>query len=100
LTQPRRASQAALQTLRERLADLPQATETDTYHAHFDRAWFLTLAHTGVRNVRPNLPDDDHVFVLHERSPTARTLQRRLASYGQQAGVAVSPQKTVGCSEA
>ena len=24
-------------------------TETDTYHARFDRAWFLTLAHTGVR---------------------------------------------------
>ena len=26
-----------------------QATKGDTYNAYFDRAWFLTLAHTGVR---------------------------------------------------
>jgi site-specific recombinase XerD len=26
-----------------------EATEADTYNAYFDRAWFLTLAHTGVR---------------------------------------------------
>ena len=26
-----------------------QKTEADTYHAYFDRAWFLMLAHTGVR---------------------------------------------------
>jgi len=116
-----------------------QATEADTYNACFDRAWFLTLAHTGVRiselldlrlgdlnlsagyaivrggkpgrdrvvyltptlshalrrylNQRPDLPDDDYLFVLHGRSPTTRTIQRRLASYGQQAGVQVSPHR-------
>lgn len=26
-----------------------EATEADTYKAYFDRAWFLTLAHTGIR---------------------------------------------------
>jgi site-specific recombinase XerD len=110
-----------------------QATEADTYAACFDRAWFLTLAHTGVRlselldlrlgdlNMaagyatvrggkpgrdrvvfltpalthalkwylaqRPDLPDDDRLFVLHRRSPNARTIQRRLARYAVQAGV-------------
>ena len=110
-----------------------QATEPDVYAACFDRAWFLTLAHTGVRlselldlrlgdlnlasgyatvrgakpgrdrvvyltpslshaltrylNVRPDLPDEDRIFLLHGRSPTDRTIQRRLAKYGQQAGV-------------
>ncbi len=113
-----------------------QATKADTYLACFDRAWFLTLAHTGLRiselldlrlgdmslaagystirsgkpgrdrvvyltpaldralrrylNRRPDLPDDDHIFVLRGRSPTARTIQRRLARYGQQAGVQVT----------
>ena len=114
-----------------------QATEADTYHACFDRACFLTLAHTGLRiselldwrlddlrmeagyaavrgsksiqdrvvfltpslinaleryfNQRPDLPDNDRVFILHERSPSARTIQRRLAEYGQQVDVQVSP---------
>ncbi len=44
-------------------------------------------------NKRPNLPDDDHVFLLRGRSPTPRTIQRRLASYGQQCGVQVSPHR-------
>jgi site-specific recombinase XerD len=116
-----------------------QAAEGDTYKACFDRAWFLTLAHTGVRvselldlrlgdlnlatgyatvrsgkpgrdrvvyltpslshalvrylKMRPDLPDEDRIFLLHERSPTARTIQRRLAKYGQQAGVEVSPHR-------
>jgi site-specific recombinase XerD len=116
-----------------------QATEADTYAACFDRAWFLTLAQTGVRlsqlldlrlgdlnlaagyatvrggkpgrdrvayltpwlshalirylNVRPDLPDEGRIFLLHGRSPTARTIQRRLAGYGQQAAVQVSPHR-------
>jgi integrase/recombinase XerD len=115
------------------------ANEADIYQACFDRAWFLTLAHTGIRlselldlrlsdlnlaggyatirggkpgrdrvvyltpalshaikhylSQRPDLPDDDHLFVLRGRSPTARTIQRRLARYGQQAGVQVSPHR-------
>ncbi len=106
---------------------------SETLQACFDRAWFLTLAHTRVRlsesldlrvgevnlaascatirggkpgrdrvvylspvpshalkryvNQRPDVPDDDHLFVLHGRSPTARTIQRRLARYAVQAGV-------------
>ncbi len=116
-----------------------QATQTETYNACFDRAWFLTLAHTGIRiselldlrlgdvnltkcfatirggkpgrdrvvyltprltnaltrylHQRPELPNDDHFFVLHGRSPSARSIQRRLKKYGQQAGVEVSPHK-------
>jgi integrase/recombinase XerD len=38
---------------------------------------------------RPQLTDD-HVFLLHKQVPTPRTIQRRLAAYGQQAGVEVS----------
>ncbi len=120
-------------------ATIIRSTESDTYSAIFDRAWFLTLAHTGIRiselldwrlgdlylvagtatirgskpgrdrtvyltppltkaisrylDVRPNLPDNDHVFLLHERSPTARTIQRRLSEYGQQIGIQVSPHR-------
>jgi site-specific recombinase XerD len=116
-----------------------QATGVETYAASFDRAFFLTLAHTGVRiselldlrlsdlnlaasyatirgskpgrdrvvyltpvlsqalrrylHQRADLPADDHVFLLHGRLPTARTIQRRLAAYGQQAGVPVSPHR-------
>lgn len=116
-----------------------QATQGDSYPACFDRACFLTLAHTGVRvselldlrlgdlNLpggyatirggkpgrdrvvyltpalinalrrylaqRPDLPDEDHLFLLRERSPSARTIQRKLAHYGQQAGVEVSPHR-------
>jgi site-specific recombinase XerD len=115
------------------------ATEVDTYEACFDRAWFLTLAHTGLRVSellslhledldltagratvrgskpgydrvvyltppligalgrylahRPELPEEQRFFVLHGRSPSARTIQRRLSLYGQQAGVQVSPHK-------
>ena len=114
-----------------------QATHGTSYNDHFDRAWFLTLAHTGQRlselldwrlgdlnlpagyatvrggkpgrdrvvyltpplitalhqylDQRPDLPDNDHVFVLHGRSPSDRAIQCRLAKYGQQAGVHVSP---------
>ncbi|MBI3941567.1 MAG: tyrosine-type recombinase/integrase [Chloroflexi bacterium] len=116
-----------------------QATQAETYEACFDRAWFLTLAHTGLRlselldlrvedltlaadyatvrgskpgrdrvvyltpalhqalqgylKHRPDLPGDDHVFILHGRLPTGRTIQRRLDHYGQQAGLEVSPHR-------
>jgi site-specific recombinase XerD len=116
-----------------------ESTQSDTYSASFDRAWFLTLAHTGVRlsemlalgledldlageraivrgskpghdrvvfltpallealhcylEKRPELPDEGRVFVLHGRSPTPRTIQRRLKKYGEKAGVDVSPHK-------
>jgi len=116
-----------------------QATREDTYDACFDRAWFLTLAHTGVRlsemldlrlsdldldkglatvrggkpdrdrvvfltpqlvnalgrylDRRPDLSDDDHVFILHSRSPTARTIQRRLTGFGERSGLHVSPHR-------
>lgn len=116
-----------------------RATPAETDLATFDRAWFLTLAHTGLRlselldwrlddlnvaagyamvrggkpgrdrvvyltpplidalgrylNQRPDLPENDHVFVSHGRSPVPRTIQRRLTDYGQRAGVAVSPHR-------
>jgi integrase/recombinase XerC len=114
-----------------------QATESDSNNAGFDRAWFLTLAHTGVRvsellalrledldleagratvrcgklkhdrvvyltpiliealkrylALRPEIPNELRVFVLHERSPTDRTIRNRLAQFGQRAGVHVYP---------
>lgn len=116
-----------------------RAAESDTYEASFDRAWFLTLAHTGLRvsellalrledldleagramvrsgkprhdrvvyltpvlieslirylALRPDLPDELRVFILHERSPTDRTIRKRLAKFGQQAGVHIYPHK-------
>ena len=103
----------------------------------FDRGWFLTLAHTGMRlsemldlrvddlnlsagqatirggkpgrdrvvyltpplvdalehylTQRPQQPDDDHVFLLRNRSPTSATIRQRLVKYGQQVGVAILP---------
>jgi integrase/recombinase XerC len=118
---------------------LLKATQTNSYSACFDRAWFLTLAHTGLRISellslhlddvdldagravvrggkpgndrvvylsptlidalgrylahRPDLPDEGRVFVLRGRSPSPRTIQRRLARYGQQAEVHVTPHK-------
>lgn len=114
-----------------------QATQDDTYEATFDRAWFLTLAHTGIRLselldlrlddlhlaagyatirasksardrvvyltppltralarylvMRPDLPAQDHVFLLHQRSPTGRTMRWRLDRYSQQIALAVTP---------
>ena len=41
--------------------------------------------------IRPDLPEEDRIFVLNGRSPSTRTIQRRLAIFGQQAGVVVSP---------
>lgn len=116
-----------------------RATVSDTYEACFDRTWFLTLAHTGLRvsellalrledldleagratvrcgkprhdrvvyltpvlieslirylALRPDLPDELRVFVLHSRSPTDRTIRNRLAQFGQRAGVHVYPHK-------
>jgi integrase/recombinase XerD len=116
-----------------------ESTRADTYNTCFDLAWFLTLAHTGVRlsemlalglddlnltaqravvrgskpghdrvvfltpvliealhrylEKRPELPDEGRVFVLRGRSPTPRTIQRRLKKYGRNAGVDVSPHK-------
>jgi integrase/recombinase XerD len=56
-----------------------------------DRVVFLTPALTHALKwylaQRPDLPDDDRLFVLHRRSPNARTIQRRLARYAVQAGV-------------
>jgi integrase/recombinase XerD len=111
----------------------------DPYDTYFDRAWFLTFAHTGVRRselldlrrgdldlsrgvaviregklgndrvvyltpplihalrqylaLRPDLPDNDHVFILHERTPTTETIRTRLNNYGRLAGVKVSPHR-------
>jgi len=105
----------------------------------FDRAWFLTLAHTGLRvsemldlrledlnletdymtvrgskpgrdrvvyltpdlsqaleeylKQRPVESEEDHVFLLHGRSPSVRTIQRRLEWYGKKAKVHVSPHR-------
>ncbi len=116
-----------------------RATASNTYEARFDRAWFLTLAHTGLRisellalhledldlqsgratvrdgklkhdrvvyltpaltkalqcylAVRPELHGELRVFILHNRSPTARTIRMRLAKFGEQAGVHVYPHK-------
>lgn len=39
------------------------------------------------------LPTEGRVFVLHGRSPSPRTIQRRLREYGKEAGVDVSPHK-------
>ena len=135
-TLPRYLSEVAYRRLE---ATVLQATQGDAYHACFDRAWFLVLAHTGIRVSellalhlddldldtgratvrgskpghdrilfltpplidalgrylarRPYLPDEGRVFVLRERSPSDRTIQRRLARYGQQAGVHVSPHR-------
>jgi len=116
-----------------------RATDSDTYEACFDRAWFLTLAHSGLRvsellalrledldleagratvrggkprhdrvvyltpvlieslirylALRPDLPGELRVFMLHGRSPTDRTIRNRLTKFGQQAGVHVHPHK-------
>ena len=40
---------------------------------------------------RPELDDNDRVFILHERSPTARTIQRRIGEYGQVIVIKVTP---------
>jgi integrase/recombinase XerC len=114
-----------------------RTTETDSYEAAFDRAWFLTLAHTGIRiselldlrlddlnlragyatirtsksaqdrvvyltppligalvnylNQRPDLPDQDRVFLLHHRSPAGNTIRRRLSDFAQPVDLNVSP---------
>ena len=115
-----------------------QATREENYGACFDRAWFLTLSHTGIRlselldlrlgdlnipkgfivirggkpgrdriayltpslttalsrylRIRPDI-DDDHVYLLRGRSPSPRTIQRRLYVYGEQVNVEVSPHR-------
>jgi integrase/recombinase XerD len=114
-------------------------TQAGIYSACLDRAWFRSLAHTGMRlsellalgldnldpateraivrggkpghdrvvflspalvealhrylGRRPDLPDEERVFVLHQRSPTPRTIQRLLRKYGIKAGVDVSPHR-------
>jgi site-specific recombinase XerD len=115
------------------------ATQGDSYDAAFDRAWFLTLAHTGVRiselldlrvgdvNLlagraivrgskpghdraiyltpalmdalgrflarRPEVPGEDHVFLLHRRLPSVWTLRNRLNRYAGQVGLHVTPHR-------
>jgi integrase/recombinase XerD len=133
---PRYLSEADYRRLE---AAILHATQADCYNSCFDRAWFLTLAHTGVRlselldlrlddldlaagratirgskpgrdrvvyltpplsdalgrclDQRPDLPEEDRVFVLHGRSPSGRTIRARLAAYGKQVGVQVSPHR-------
>jgi site-specific recombinase XerD len=62
-----------------------------------DRVVFLTPALVEALqrylSRRPDLPDEERVFVLRGRSPTPRTIQRRLKKYGRNAGVDVSPHK-------
>jgi site-specific recombinase XerD len=116
-----------------------QATEGDTYDATYDRSWFLTLAHTGVRiselmdlrmgNVslvagraivrgskpghdraiyltpalidalqrflpnRPDLPGQDHIFLLHRRLPCVWTIRDRLTKYAKQINLHVTPHR-------
>ncbi len=42
---------------------------------------------------RPEPADEDRLSILNGRSPTPRTIQRRLSEYGKQAGIYVSPHK-------
>jgi site-specific recombinase XerD len=120
-------------------AKVLEVTEADTYDACFDRAWFLTLAHTGMRlsemlalsledrdlaseraivrgskpghdrvvfltpplteafrryiTKRPERGDEERLLILNGRSPTPRTIQRRMSEYGKQAGIYVTPHK-------
>jgi integrase/recombinase XerD len=120
-------------------AEIYRATTDNTFSARFDRAWFLTLAHTGMRiselldlrlsdlnldaryavvcggkpgrdrvtyltpplvetladylDHRPDLPDIDHVFVLRGRSPSSKTIYKKLKAYGQRVGIQVSPHR-------
>jgi integrase/recombinase XerD len=133
-TLPRHLSEADYRRLERTFL---QETESDTFNACFDRAWFLTLAHTGVRisemlalrledldleagratvrcgklkhdrvvfltpilieslkrylALRPEVPGEMRVFVLHGRSPTARAIRFRLTDFGEQAGLHVYP---------
>ena len=133
---PRYLSEADYRCLE---AAILYATRADSYNACFDRAWFLILAHTGVRlselldlrlddlelaagratvrgsipgrdrvvyltpplidalgrylDQRPDLPEEDRVFLLRRRSPSGRAIQRRLAEYGQQVGQHVTPHR-------
>jgi integrase/recombinase XerD len=62
-----------------------------------DRVVFLTPLLVEALNryleKRPELSDEGRVFVLRKRSPTPRTIQRRLRKYGEEAGVDVTPHK-------
>jgi site-specific recombinase XerD len=66
-------------------------------HSKLDRdrvVYFSPQLKNAIQNylqVRPKLLEEDRVFVLHGRSPSPRTIQRRLTIYGQQVGVIVSP---------
>jgi site-specific recombinase XerD len=133
---PRHLSEADYRRLETHVL---QATQGDSYDAAFDRAWFLTLAHTGVRISelldlrvgdvslaagraivrgskpghdraiyltpalidalgrflarRPDLPGEDHVFLLHRRLPCAWTLRDRLTRYAEQVDLHVTPHR-------
>ena len=52
----------------------------------------LTKALSRYLHVRPDI-DDDHVYILRGRSPSPRTIQRRLTLYGEQVNVEVSPHR-------
>jgi len=62
-----------------------------------DRVAYLTPSLTSALGCylerRPDLPDDDHVFILRKSAPSERTIQRRLAAYGKQVSVDVSPHR-------
>lgn len=133
---PRYLSEGEYQRLEKTLLE---ATEEDSEGARLDRAWFLMLAHTGMRlselldlrvedvdlvrgsalirgskagrdrvvylteplraalerylKGRPHRAEEDHVFLLGGLPIQARTLRRRLAGYGREAGVKVCPHR-------
>jgi site-specific recombinase XerD len=133
---PRHLSEADYRRLERHIF---QATESDSYDAAFDRACFLTLAHTGVRISelldlrvgdlslaagraivrgskpghdraiyltpalidalrrflphRPDLPGEDHVFLLHRRVPSVWTIRNRLTRYAEEVNLHVTPHR-------
>ena len=52
----------------------------------------LTTALSRYLHIRPDI-DDDHVYIIRGRSPSPRTIQRRLAVFGEQVNVEVSPHR-------
>jgi site-specific recombinase XerD len=81
-----------------RLEDLNVAHHVATVRggkADRDRVVYLTPALADALQrylaVRPHLPRQDHVFLLHNRPPNSHTIQNRLAAYGRQVGITVTP---------
>ena len=133
---PRHLSESEYRRLEKHIM---QATDGDSYGAAYDRAWFLTLAHTGLRiselmdlrmgdlslaagraivrgskpgddralyltpaligalqrflPQRPELPGEDHIFLLHRRLPCVWTIRDRLTKYARQIELQVTPHR-------